>query len=45
MRNVQTTGGTVSFNTKFVDRTHAQLTPSGDAYTNTVDPTTNYGAN
>ena len=24
---------------------HAQLTPSADAYTNTVDPTTNYGAN
>jgi hypothetical protein len=23
---------------------HAQLTPSGDAYTNTADPTTNYGA-
>ncbi len=22
----------------------AQLTPSGDAYTNTADPTTNYGA-
>jgi hypothetical protein len=23
---------------------HAQLTPTGDAYTNTADPTTNYGA-
>src|SRR5271167_1126898 len=23
---------------------HAQLTPSGDSYTNTADPTTNYGA-
>jgi len=23
---------------------HAQITPLGDAYTNTADPTTNYGA-
>ena len=23
---------------------HAQITPLGDSYTNTADPTTNYGA-
>jgi hypothetical protein len=28
----------------FSTSTHAQLTPSGDAYTNTADPTTNYGS-
>jgi len=27
-----------------VDLAYAQITPSADAYTNTVDPTTNYGA-
>jgi len=28
----------------FRDRVHAQITPTGDAYTNSVTPTTNYGA-
>jgi hypothetical protein len=39
-----TVDGAVAFHPLFADRCPCATYPSGDAYTNTADPTTNYGA-
>ena len=44
MKNLKTRLAVLSLSTLWLTKAYGHLTPSGDSYTNTAAPTTNYGS-